>query len=66
MRNRNSIIKHSKKLTKSLIIGIDIEKNNIIIANQLLNKSNLRNVNFIHGDINNQNDIADYVILQTF
>ena len=30
----------------------------------MLNKSNLSNVNFIHGDINNQNDInADYVIL---
>ena len=54
----------AKELTKSSIIGIDIKKKNIIIANQLLNKSNLSNVNFIHGDINNQNDIkADYVIL---
>ena len=57
-------LKIAKELTKSSIIGIDIKKKNIIIANQLLNKCNLSNVNFIHGDIYNQNDIkADYVIL---
>ena len=57
-------LKVAKKLTNSSIIGIDINKQNIMIANDLLHKSNLSNVNFIHGDINNQKDIkADYVIL---
>ena len=54
----------AKKLTKSSIIGIDINKKNIIIANELLDKINLKNVKFIYGDINNQKDInAEYVIL---
>ena len=54
----------AKNLTKSSIIGVDIKKQNIMIANELLYKSNLSNVNFIHGDINKQKDIkADYVIL---
>tara|TARA_Y100001978_G_scaffold35248_1_gene31160 strand:- start:1582 stop:2349 length:768 start_codon:yes stop_codon:yes gene_type:complete len=54
----------AKKLTKSLIIGVDINKQNILVAKDLLDKSNLRNVKFIHGDINNQKDLqADYVIL---
>lgn len=54
----------AKSLTKSSIIGVDIKKQNIMIANELLNKSKLCNVNFIHGDINKQKDIkVDYVIL---
>ena len=54
----------AKKLTKSSIIGIDINKKNIMLAKELLYKANLKNVNFIHGDINNQKDITvDYVIL---
>ena len=54
----------AKKLTKSSIIGVDIKKENILIANELLDKYRLSNVNFIHGDINNQKEIkADYVIL---
>ncbi len=54
----------AKKLNKSSIIGIDIKKQNILIAEQLLQKTNLNNVNFIHGDINNQKNIeADYIIL---
>ena len=54
----------AKKLTKSSIIGIDINKKNIMQANELLNKSNLKNVKFIYGDINDQKDInAEYVIL---
>ena len=41
-----------------------IKKQNILIAEQLLEKTNLNNVNFIHGDINNQKNIeADYIIL---
>ena len=54
----------AKKLTKSPIIGIDINKKNIMLANDLLDKTNLKNVKFIYGDINNQKDInAEYVIL---
>ena len=54
----------AKKLSKSSIIGIDINKKNIEIANELLCQNNLSNVNFIHGDINDQEDIkSDYVIL---
>ena len=54
----------AKKLNKSSIIGIDIKKQNILIAQKLLEKTNLNNVNFIHGDINNQKNIeADYIIL---
>ncbi len=54
----------AKCLTKSSIIGVDIKKQNIITANELLNKSKLCNVNFIHGDINKQKNIkVDYVIL---
>ena len=57
-------LKIAKELTKSSIIGIDINKKNIIIANELLDKINLKNVKFIYGDINNQKDInAEYVIL---
>ncbi len=53
-----------KNLTKSSIIGIDINKQNILHANELLRKSNLKNVKFIYGDINDQNDIkAEYIIL---
>ena len=34
------------------------------MANKLLTQNNLKNVNFIHGDINDQTDIkTDYVIL---
>ena len=41
-----------------------LKNKKIIIANNLLDKSNLSNVNFIHSDINNQKDIEpDYVIL---
>lgn len=54
----------AKKLPKSPIIGIDINKQNIDMANKLLSQTNINNVNFIHGDINDQKDInADYVIL---
>ena len=54
----------AKKLSKSSIIGIDINKKNIMLANDLLEKTNLKNVKFIYGDINNQKNInAEYVIL---
>ena len=54
----------AKKLTKSLITGIDIKEKNFLAANELLEKSKLRNVKFIHGDINTQKDIkSDFVIL---
>lgn len=54
----------AKKLSKVSIIGIDINEQNIDKANQLLSKTNLNNIQFIHGDINDQKDInVDYVIL---
>jgi len=54
----------ANKLSQSSIIGIDINKQNIEMANQLLFQTNLENVKFVHGDINDQLDInTDYVIL---
>ena len=54
----------ANKLSQSSIIGIDINKQNIEMANQLLSQTNLDNVQFVHGDINDQIDInTDYVIL---
>ena len=54
----------ANKLSQSSIIGIDINKQNIEMANQLLFQTNLENVQFVHGDINDQLDInTDYVIL---
>ena len=54
----------AKELTNSYITGIDINEKNVFVANELLGKTKLNNVNFIHGDINNQKNIkADFVIL---
>ena len=54
----------AKKLSKSSIVGIDINKKNIEKANELLAQNNISNVSFVNGDINDQEDIkSDYVIL---
>ncbi len=54
----------ANKLSNSSIIGIDINKKNINIANELLSQSNIKNVQFVHGDINDKKNInVDYVIL---
>ena len=54
----------AKQLPKSSIIGVDISQKNIEMANKLLTQNNLKNVHFIHGDINDQKDIkTDYVVL---
>lgn len=49
---------------KSLIIGVDINDENIKIANKIKLKKSLVNINFISGDINSQIQIkSDVVIL---
>ena len=49
---------------KSRIIGVDINKENILIAEKLKNKYALENINFIYGDINYQSNLnCDVVIL---
>ncbi|MBO6960222.1 MAG: methyltransferase domain-containing protein [Prochlorococcus marinus CUG1438] len=49
---------------KSLIIGVDIDKENIEIARKLKIKNSINNINFICGDINSKKDIkSDVVIL---
>ena len=49
---------------KSLIIGVDINKENIQIARKLKVQNSINNINFIHGDIKSKKDIkSDVVIL---
>ena len=48
---------------KSLVIGVDINKENIEIAKKLKIKNSIENIDFIHGDISNQKDLKSYVVI---
>ncbi|MFL2881516.1 MAG: class I SAM-dependent methyltransferase [Prochlorococcus marinus subsp. pastoris] len=49
---------------KSFVIGIDINKKNIIKGNALIKKKELKNIKLIYGDIYNQKEIkVDKVII---
>ncbi len=62
--NGSVSISAAKKLSKSLIVGIDKDEENIKIANEKFRMNNLKNLVFIHGDINEQVEIkSDVVIL---
>ena len=53
----------AKKLPKSSITGIDINKKSIEFAKQKQKDSNLNNLNFINGNINDYKIVSDVVIL---
>ena len=54
----------ASKRNKSYIIGVDINNENIKIANKIKLENSLENINFISGDINSQSQInSDVVIL---
>ncbi len=57
-------INMAKSLPCSNIIGIDINRENIILAKKYCTKNKLSNLKFIYGDITQQKDInADVVVL---
>ena len=52
------------KCQKSFIMGVDINNENIKIAKEIQLKNSLKNISFICGDINSQNNLkSDVVIL---
>lgn len=53
----------AKKLTENLIIRVDINENNIFIANDLIENANLSNLIYINGDINYQKYIKVYFVI---
>tara|TARA_Y100001978_G_scaffold7258_1_gene6165 strand:- start:64 stop:825 length:762 start_codon:yes stop_codon:yes gene_type:complete len=54
----------ANKRPKSNVIGIDINEKNIIIAKNLLKEQNIKNLQFILGDITQKQNIkADVVVL---
>ena len=62
--NGSVAISIAKGLSKSFITGIDINKKNIQFAKEKQKESNLKNLNFIHGDIYEHSEIiSDVVIL---
>ena len=57
-------INMAKSLPSSNIIGIDINRENIILAKKYCTKNKLSNLKFIYGDIIQQKDInADVIVL---
>ena len=52
--NGSVAISIAKKIPDSKVIGIDIDRNKIEFAKEKLKENNLRNLTFIHGDINDQ------------
>ena len=54
----------AKKKLNSFITGIDLDKNNIKFAKEKQKNNNLKNLNFINGDVNDLKEIkSDVVIL---
>ena len=62
--NGSVAISIAQRNLNSFITGIDLDKNNIKFAKEKQKKSNLKNLKFINGDINNFTEIkSDVVIL---
>ena len=62
--NGSVAISLATELSHSFITGIDINKKNIEFAKEKQKESNLKNLNFIHGDIEEHPEIiSDVVIL---
>ncbi len=61
--NGSVAISIAKKLSKSFIIGIDINKKNIEFAKQKQIVSNLKNMNFINGNIYDYSEIVSDVVI---
>ena len=62
--NGSVAISIAKRNLNSFITGIDLDKNNIKFAKEKQKKNNLKNLNFINGDINDFKEIkSDVVIL---
>ena len=54
----------ARRKLNSFITGIDLDKNNIKFAKEKQKKNNLKNLNFINGDVNDLKEIkSDVVIL---
>ena len=61
--NGSVAISIAKRLSKSFITGIDISKKNIDFAKQKQKESNLKNLNFINGDIHDYTEIGSDVVI---
>ena len=61
--NGSVAISVAKKHSKSFITGIDINKKNIEFAKQKQKNSNLRNLNFIYGNIEDYDKIVSEVVI---
>ena len=62
--NGSVAVSIAKERSKSFITGIDINKKNIEFAKEKQNESNLKNLNFIYGNVDDFSDIiSDVVIL---
>ncbi len=62
--NGSVAISIAKRNLNSLITGIDLDKNNIKFAKEKQKNNNLKNLNFINGDVNDLKEIkSDVVIL---
>ena len=54
----------AKALPKSFVLGVDINNKNIKFADNISKEKGIRNIRFVNGDINNEQNInADVVIL---
>jgi 2-polyprenyl-3-methyl-5-hydroxy-6-metoxy-1,4-benzoquinol methylase len=61
--NGSVAISIAKKLSKSIITGIDINKKNIEFAKQKQKESNLKNLKFIYGNIEDYKKIVSEVVI---
>ena len=61
--NGSVAISIAKKYSKSLITGIDLNKNNNKFAKEKQKKYNLKNLNFINCDINASKEISSDVVI---
>ncbi len=61
--NGSVAISIAKKLSSSFVIGIDINKKNIQFAKEKQKLNNLRNLNFIYGNVNDEVKIVSDVVI---
>tara|TARA_B100001248_G_scaffold259784_1_gene246507 strand:+ start:771 stop:1538 length:768 start_codon:yes stop_codon:yes gene_type:complete len=61
--NGSVAISIAKRNLNSFITGIDLDKNNIKFAKEKQKISNLKNLNFINGDINDFKEIKSNVVI---
>ena len=61
--NGSVAISIAQELSKSFITGIDINKKNIEFAKDKQKESNLKNLEFIYGNINDHSEIISQVVI---